>query len=127
MVQCKNIFGTFVVDYQENNSWLDLKRVDENMVELNKFLNVTFLSQEEDELIWKHDPSGMFSVISSYINSFDMHPEPYWAKAWVKGITPKINIFFQIILQNKIFTIYNLVKRGFNIINRCYLFKNDVE
>ena len=61
-----------------------------------------------------------------YVDSFDMNPEPYWAKAWVKGMTPKINIFFWILLT-KILTIDNLMKRGFNIGNRCYLCKNDVE
>ena len=55
------------------------------------------------------------------------HPEPCWAKAWFKGMTPKVNIFFWILLQDKILIMDNLLKRGFNIVNRCYLCKNDVE
>ena len=47
--------------------------------------------------------------------------------AWVKGMTPKINIFFWILLQNKILTLDNLKKRGFFIVNRCVLCKNDEE
>ena len=77
--------------------WLDLKRVNDNLVDLNKCLNVVFLSQKEDDLIWKLDPSGIFSISSAYANSFDLYEEPCWAKAWVKGLTPKINIFFWIL------------------------------
>ena len=45
----------------------------------------------------------------------------------MKGLTPKINIFFWILLQDKILTLDNLVKKGFIIINRCALCKNDYE
>ena len=69
----------------------------------------------------------MLSISSTYANSFDVHDEPCWAKAWVKGMTPKVNIFFWILLQNKILTLDNLKKRGFIIINRCLLCKNDCE
>ena len=45
----------------------------------------------------------------------------------MKGLTPKVNIFFWILLQNKILTLENLKKRGFIIVNRCVLCKNDGE
>ena len=45
----------------------------------------------------------------------------------MKGMTPKVNIFFWILLQNKVLTIDNLIKRGFVIINRCALCKKDGE
>ncbi len=51
MEQCKNLFGVFIADYWEENTFLNLKRVDGNMADLNKILNARFLSQEEDELI----------------------------------------------------------------------------
>ena len=86
-----------------------------------------FLNQNEDELIWKNDPSGVFSIGSAYDDSFDDYEEPCWAKAWVKGMKPKVNIFFLIHLQNKFLTLDNLKKRGIIIINRCVLCKNDGE
>ena len=45
----------------------------------------------------------------------------------MKGMPPKVNIFFWILLQNKILTLDNLKKRGFIIVNRCVLCKNDGE
>ena len=45
----------------------------------------------------------------------------------MKGMTPKVNIFFWILLQNKILTLDNLKKRGFFIVNHCVLCKNDEE
>ena len=115
MEQCKNQIGTFVVDYWKDDMWVDLNSVDHNLVELGKCLNVFFLNHEEDDLIWKTNPSGMYSIASTYANSFDNHDEPCWPKAWVKGMTPKVNIFFWILLQNKFLTLDNLKKRGFII------------
>ena len=43
------------------------------------------------------------------------------------GLTPKINIFFQLLLQDKIHTLDNLAKRGQIIPNRCSLCKHDLE
>ena len=127
MLLWSDLFRIFVEDYWEGNKWLDLKRVDRNLNDLNNILNVVFLSHEEDELIWKFNPNGLFSMSSMYVNDFGEHPQPCWAKAWFKGMTPKVNIFFWILLQDFFYTLNNLLKRGFNIVNRCYLCKNDVE
>ena len=45
----------------------------------------------------------------------------------MKGMTPKVNVYFWILLQNKVLTVDNLIKRGFIITNRCALCKNDGE
>ena len=50
-----------------------------------------------------------------------------WAKACYLGLTPKINIFFWVMLQNRILTVDNLIKRGQKIPNRCILCKNHCE
>lgn len=42
-------------------------------------------------------------------------------------MTPKVNILFRILLQDKILTTDKLLKRGFNIVNRFYVCKNVVE
>lgn len=60
---------------------------------------------------------------SKYSNAFEELQELFWAKAWFKGTTLKVNIFFWILLPDKILTTDNLLKREFNIVNRCYLYK----
>lgn len=107
--------------------WVNLFWVDLNLVELANCLNAYCLNQEEDVLIWKDDLSGEYSILSTYTNFFDDQEIPCWAKAWVKGMTPKINIFFWIILQKKFLTLDNLKKRGFYIVNGCVLCNNDGE
>ena len=37
-----------------------------------------------------------------------------WAKAWIKALIPKINIFFWTLLQNKNLTLDHLQKRYFS-------------
>lgn len=60
---------------------MNLHRVDHNLVELGKCLNAFFLNHEDNVLIWKTDPTGMFSIASSFANSFNGHDEPCWAMA----------------------------------------------
>ena len=76
MEQCKNQYGTFVSDYWKDDLWVDLLRVDQNLVELVKCLNAYFLNHEEDVLICKADSSGMFSIALAFGNSFEDHDEP---------------------------------------------------
>lgn len=69
-------------------------RVDEALNDLNKMLNAIFLVQEEDDLIWKFNPNGLFSISSLYGNAFEDYHVPCRAEAWFKGLTPKVNICF---------------------------------
>ena len=112
MMWCKIIFGSLVADYQDGENWVDFTMLDVSSKDLNKLLNVFFLDNDEDSLIQKDNPNGQFSVSSLYRFSFDECQEPIWAKAWFKGMTPKINIFLWILLQDKILTIDNLKKKG---------------
>ena len=80
----------------------------------------------EDKMIWSVDASGCFKG-SSVFKYEEKGAHPLWTKAWIKGLIPKINIFFWILLQNKILTIDNLQKRGINVVNRCSLCKEDYE
>ena len=127
MEQCKNQFGTLVSDYWKDDFWVNLLRVDLNLAELAKCLNTCYLKHEDDVFIWKENPSGMYSTLLAYANSFEDHDVPCWAMAWVKDMTPKVNIFFWILLQNKILTLDNLNKMKFLIVNRCALCENDEE
>ena len=51
-------------------------------------LNVVFLIDEEDSLIWKLNPNGLFSVSSLHVQNFEDFHERCWAKDWFKGMTP---------------------------------------
>lgn len=106
---------------------MNLLSVDLNLAELAKCLNAYCLNHDDDILIWKKDPSGEYSILSSFSFSFEGFEAPYWDLAWVKGMTPKISINFWILLQNKILTLDSLKKRGFIFANRCVLCKNDEE
>ncbi len=56
--------------------WVNLLRVDLNLVELAKCLNACCLNHEEDVLILKDDPSREYSTSSAYTNSFEDHDVP---------------------------------------------------
>ena len=80
----------------------------------------------EDKMIWNTDSSGQFKVSTLFV-SREKGNIPYWSQAWIKGLIPKINIFYWIMLQNKILTQDNLQKMGINLVNRCILCKNGLE
>ena len=84
MEQCKNLFGIFVEDYWEENKWLDFKRVDRNLIDLNKILDVVLFSHEEDEMIQKYNPNGVFSMHLVYANAFEEKPKPFGLKLGLK-------------------------------------------
>lgn len=123
MVQCKSFFGSDTVDYWEGDKWVDLTRVDDSLNELNKMLNFVFLVNEEDSLIWNFNPNGLFFVSSLYGYTFEDYHEPHWAKAWFKGLSPKVNIIFWILLEDKILITDNLKNKGLSLVSRCYLCK----
>ena len=57
MMQCKTTFGSLISYYQDAENWLDLAMVDISLKDLNKILNVVFLANVEDSLIWKDKPN----------------------------------------------------------------------
>ena len=73
-------------------------------------------------MIWSVDASGGFKVSSIFKPNVKGAP-PLWTRAWIKGLTPKINIFYWILLQQKIPTQDNLQKGGINVVNQCNLCK----
>lgn len=118
---CKQRYGTLVSHYWLNDSWVNLKDIDQSLNHIQLSLNaVSVYPSIEDEIIWHADPSGQFKV-SSIFGSKEKVNLPFWSQAWTKGIIPKFNIFFCVLLQNKILTLDNLQKRGINLVNRCIL------
>jgi ribonuclease HI len=125
--KCKQRYGTLVINYWQNNSWVNLKDLDLNFNQIQLSLNVVSIYPSvEDVLIWHAEPSGQFKVSSTFVSKEKVTP-PLWSQAWVKGLIPKVNIFLWILLQNKILTLDNMQKRGINLVNRCVLCKNGLE
>ena len=58
-------------------------------------------------MAWGQDLGGFFRVLSIF-SPEDNNISPTWAKAWIKSLAPKINVFFWIMLQNKILNLGNL-------------------
>ena len=118
---CKQRYGNLVSHYWQNDSQVNLIDIDKTFNYIQLSLNVVSLYPHlEDEIIWQADPSGQFKVSSIFVSK-DKDYKPLWSHAWIKGLFPKINIFFWILLQNKILTLDNLQKRGINVVNRCTL------
>ena len=75
-------------------------------------LNAIIINNKRVEVIWGDNLNGQYFVTSGYFSLWDRMEKPIWAKAWTSSLTPKINIFFWLLLQDKILTLDNLAKRG---------------
>ena len=73
-------------------------------------LNSMIPNNKRDELVWRDNPNGSYSVASGYNSLWSLKEKSPWAEAWLPGLTPKINIFYWLALQNKILTQDNLMK-----------------
>lgn len=89
-----------------------------------------FSIEREDEWVWKGSSYGCFSIKHAYnelvkhlIDNRDYH----WDKVWIKNMVPKINSFWWVASHGRILTIDNLDRRGFQLVNRCTLCKQDEE
>lgn len=119
---CKRVFGSLVEGYWIGDKWQNIEGIHPGLINLKKHLFFAWLNNEEDVLIWKFEPKGNITVSSMYgVLTPDPSESPFLSKAWIKGLIPKINIFYWTILQNKILTLDNLKIRGFNFPNRCAL------
>ena len=83
---------------------------------------------KNDEFIWKATLAVEFSVKSTYKLMFEKNLEPNdWGNVWFNHLILKNNIFWWTTIHGKIVTIDNLIKRGFQISNRCYMCKREEE
>ena len=116
-----------VSDYRNGSEWHNLAELSQDLLPLMSSLNTTLINQNSDTLIWGETLEGFYSVATSYLSLVGRVEKPIWAKAWILGLTPKINIFFWLLLQDKILTLDNLAKRGQILPNRCSLSRQDLE
>ena len=73
-------------------------------------LNFMVLSNKKDEVIWGDNPNDSYYITSGYNSLWSLREKPPWVKAWLPGLIPKINSFYQLALQDKILTKDNLIK-----------------
>lgn len=127
---CKVAFRELVKDYWYEGEWVNLCVIIQELAQLQSSLKADSMgqNQEDDILVWMENPSGNYSISSTIsLLSLSQAPPPFWSKERIKHLTPKVNIFFWIMLQNKVLMVDNLCKWGFQISNRCYLCKSEAE
>lgn len=86
------------------------------------------LTSNPDEARWKWTPSSQFSV-SSYYHAFIHAPtiRSQVHKIWKIKAPPRMQVFSWLMMQNKVLTIDNLMKRGWTMVNRCIMCRNQLE
>ena len=97
-------FGLKVNNYRNYQGWKDLSIIFEDLNPIILMLNSMALNNKRDEMIWGDNSYGNYSVASVYMALWSSKERPPWLKAWIPGLTPKINIFNWLALQKKIFT-----------------------
>lgn len=85
---------------------------------------VTLDTLSKDDISWPWNDSGMYTVREGY-RAMKNTPriENKACKIWKLHVPPRIKVFGWLMLLNKLFTIDNLHKRGWPIVNRCVLCK----
>ena len=106
-----NYVNRFLDNYWSNIDWVNIAEIDQSFSSIQISLNACRLyPNQEDLMVWGNDPGGFFKV-SSMFRSEDKAYSPIWDRVWIKGLTPKINIFFWTMLENKILTLDNFFKK----------------
>jgi hypothetical protein len=85
----------------------------EMWLEIGEIAQTITFSEEEDQLIWKYEPKGVYSYKSFYaiINFRGIQPV-FLSAVWDFKIPPRVQIFLWLLSQNKIMTRDNLRHRG---------------
>lgn len=83
---------------------------------------------QQDIMTWNWTKDGRFTVKTFYDA---MEQGPYIQqkiyKIWKLKAPTRVTIFTWLMIRNKILTVDNLVKRGWNMVNRCCLCKSQEE
>jgi hypothetical protein len=75
-------------------------------------------------IYWGHTPQGFLSIKEAYkitTNYHSLMKEEIWERIWKINHWPKVCTFLWLVIQNKILTWENLLKRGFTGPSRCPL------
>jgi zinc-binding in reverse transcriptase len=84
--------------------------------------------QQRDHITWKYQQYGIFTVKTCYRAIKEgPHIISSLRVIWNIKMPRRIEVFAWLLLQNKIFTIDNLIKRGWMLPNMCYLCRRQQE
>jgi mannosylglycoprotein endo-beta-mannosidase len=82
-------------------------------------------SGNEDKLLWRGYPNGVFSVKSLYVLLLEgSYADFPWRLCWKNRVPPRVAFFVWEATQGKILTIDNLRRRGVYVTEWCYLCKS---
>ena len=82
----------------------------------------------EDVLSWKNSKNGSFSIRSLYGSFSRASSDPFpWSMIWRSWALMRVSFFTWEASWNRILTIDQLKRRGWNMPNRCYLCKGEEE
>ncbi|KAM5549518.1 hypothetical protein ABKV19_000773 [Rosa sericea] len=81
---------------------------------------VGFADGDDDKIIWSGTSNGHFSVKSAYLSLFDEENADFcWKFLWRLCMPPKLKIFFWLIVQGKLLTNAERMKRRFTRDELC--------
>ncbi|KAJ3678037.1 hypothetical protein LUZ60_001840 [Juncus effusus] len=86
------------------------------------------MNQTEDQVVWRWENDGRFSIKSAYkimSNGGLMHKD--MQTLWRIKVPPKIKIFVWKAIRNRLPTVDNLQRRGVTTVNCCLLYKQQAE
>ncbi|WMV31905.1 hypothetical protein MTR67_025290 [Solanum verrucosum] len=120
-----------ISQYREDNVWNLILRRNLNDWELEEVFSLmatiqtsAINSQRRDKLIWRHSRDGSYTVKACYLQQsskktvIDQWP---WKLIWRTKLPPKVICFRWITLKDSCLTQNNLMRRKFQIVNRCYM------
>jgi zinc-binding in reverse transcriptase len=80
------------------------------------------------EISWKWTTTGEFTIRSYYIAFKEGAPIACcFASIWKLNLPTRVAIFQWLLLKNKLFTVDNLIRRGWSIVNTCHLCRQQGE
>jgi hypothetical protein len=92
------------VDNRLLQRWYDLKSISESLC----------LNNEEDSIIWKFESKGVYSVSSLYaIVNFRGVLPVHIPAVWRVKVQPRVHVFLWLLVNNRLLTRDNLVKRQY--------------
>ena len=93
-----------------------------------KLAQVTLNRLEEDGIQWQWADTGMYTVKSAYQRLKDgPRIQTSIHRIWKLLVPPRMNVFGWLLIRNKLLTVDNLKKKGFQLVNRCTLCKANQE
>ena len=101
---CINLYGLKVSNDRTEQGWRDLSIISDDLKPIMILLYSLSLSNNKDELVWRDNANGLYSVASGYSTLWSFKETPPWSRAWIPGLTPRVNIFFWLALQEKTLT-----------------------